>query len=99
MRGTMARALSIFAALLAAAATAPSAAADETPRLWRPQRQVRSLESGDALGVRLFSARQRHRMARPPAAQRAARDDAFDPGAWLSRFGEPRAEPRPASSD
>lgn len=99
MRGTMARALPILAALLAAAVVAPTAGADEARGFWRPQRQQRSLESGDALGARLFTAHQRRRLARPPAAERAPQAARVDPRAWLSRFGEVQAEPRPAPSE
>jgi hypothetical protein len=96
MRAMMARALPVLAALLAAAAAAPGAGADEARRFWRPQRQVRSLESADALGARLFTARQRRLLTRPRAAGRAPRASGVDPAAWLSRFGELRVEPRSA---
>lgn len=93
----MGGAMRALAALLVVLLAAPTAAlpAEEGLRRWRSQRRVRSLEAGDALGTRLFTAyhrslarrRQRQREAQPPAAA--------DVGTWLSRYGEVRAEPRP----
>ena len=76
------------ALLVAAAAAAP---AEAGPRFWRPQRQLRSLESGDALGARLFPARQRRSR---PSHSAAAPTDArgVDVGEWLSRYGEIRQD-------
>ena len=83
-----------LAALLLVLLAAPTAAlpAEGGLRRWRSQHRVRSLEAGDALGRRLFTAhhrslaqrRQRRREARP-----------VDLDAWLSRYGEVQAEPRP----
>ena len=93
----MGGAMRALAALLVVLLAAPTAAlpAEEGLRRWRSQRRLRALEAGDALGTRLFTAyhrsfaqrRQRQRLAQPPVA--------VDVGAWLSRYGEVRAEPRP----
>lgn len=93
----MPRLLTALAALLLAAATAGAqgSGGGDRPRPWRPQRQVRSLESGDELGARLFSARHRRlarRRARGPAP--APPPEGVDVGEWLSRFGEVEARPR-----
>jgi hypothetical protein len=66
----------------------------EAANLWRPKRQVRSLEASDGLGQRLFGKTRRRGWR---AAERRSRADPTTPvdvKAWLSRFEGARPDLR-----